>query len=31
MEDAISLACSNSYDMAIIDADIEGVIFFMIV
>ena len=28
MEDAISLACSNSYDMAIIDADIEGVSFY---
>lgn len=27
MEDALSLACSNSYDMAIIDADIEGVSF----
>ncbi len=27
LEDAISLACSNSYDMAIIDADIQNVSF----
>ena len=28
LDEAISLACSNSYDMAIIDADIEGVSFY---
>ncbi|BAK73473.1 MAG: response regulator transcription factor [Arcobacter sp.] len=27
MEEALSLACSNNYDMSIIDADIEGVSF----